>query len=69
MPQSSVVKPAQVSAWCPECQTRVALANLRPWPEGVLAIGECPECRSKLAARKPVEWGVSDLGRGRSPAA
>ncbi len=43
-------KSASVSAWCPECQKHVTLATLRPWPEGVLAIGECPACRAKLAA-------------------
>jgi hypothetical protein len=69
MRQASFAKPAPVSAWCTECQKHVALTDLRPWPEGVLVIGECPECRAKLAARKPVEWDAGASGRGRPPAA
>ncbi|MBM4184239.1 MAG: hypothetical protein FJ207_08415 [Gemmatimonadetes bacterium] len=67
--QATIAKPAPISAWCDECQKHVELTNLRPWPEGVLAIGECPSCRSKLAARKPMEWGGRTSGRGVPPAA
>ncbi len=62
MRNASFAKPYPVSAWCRECQKLVALTNLRPWPEGVLAVGECPQCHGKLAAKKPIEW-------DRSPAA
>lgn len=53
----SFARPAPVSAWCQKCQKLVALRNLRPGPEGVLAVGECPQCHAKLAAKKPIEWG------------
>jgi hypothetical protein len=64
-----IEKPAPVSAWCRMCQKNVVLVNLRPWPEGVLAVGECSECHSKLAAQKPIEWGGPGSHQGKSPAA
>jgi uncharacterized paraquat-inducible protein A len=62
MPNGSFARLVTVTAWCQQCQKLVALTNLRPWPEGVLASGECPRCHAKLAAKKPIEW-------SRSPAA
>jgi hypothetical protein len=43
-------------AWCPRCRQQVTLTNLRPWPEGVLVIGECPQCTAALAASRPLGW-------------
>ncbi|MEQ1857001.1 MAG: hypothetical protein ABL963_11040, partial [Longimicrobiales bacterium] len=68
MSRVAFLKPAPISAWCRGCQQQVALANLRPWPEGVLAIGECPKCRAKLAAKKPIEWSGA-YGDGDRPTA
>lgn len=68
-PIATSMKPGPVSAWCRECQQHVVLTNLRPWPEGVLAVGECPSCRAKLAARKPIEWGGPHSDHGPPAAA
>jgi len=45
-----------IRVWCQTCREHVTLMNLKPWPEGVLAVGECPRCQSKLAASQPLEW-------------
>ncbi|MGD8871151.1 MAG: hypothetical protein PVJ80_06170 [Gemmatimonadota bacterium] len=52
-----VIIPSEpVRAWCQSCRSHVTLINVRPWPNGILVIGECPSCQSSLASRKPVGW-------------
>ena len=51
-----IIPSEPVKAWCQSCRSQVTLMNVRPWPEGVLVVGQCPRCQASLASRKPVGW-------------
>jgi hypothetical protein len=53
-----------LKTWCPRCREQVTLVNLRPWPEGVLVIGECFRCRAALAVSRPLGWSLEVEANG-----
>ena len=62
-----IIQSEPVRAWCQSCRSHVTLVNVRPWPEGVLVVGECPKCETSLASRKPVGWSAPATDESREP--